>query len=54
MEKKHYNTERMTSMYNDTTRLKEILSNNVNLNEFILELIKNMIETLLKAELTEF
>lgn len=44
----------MTSMYNDTTRLKEILSNNVNLNEFILELIKNMIETLLKAELTEF
>lgn len=41
-------------MCNDTTKLKEILSNSNSLDEFICIMIKNMIETLLKAELTEF
>lgn len=44
----------MTSMYNDTTKLGEILSNSDNLDNFIKKMIKDMIESLLKAELTEF
>lgn len=41
-------------MLNDTTKLSEILSNSGNLDEFIKKMIKDMVETLLKAELSEF
>lgn len=41
-------------MFNDTTKISEILTNSNNLDEFIKTLIKDMVESLLKAELSEF
>ena len=40
-------------MINNTQKLKEILSSNSILEDFILSLIKSMMETLMQAELTE-
>lgn len=40
-------------MSNDTQKLKEILYSNISLEEFLLSMIKDMMETLMKAELTE-
>lgn len=40
-------------MINNTQELKEILFSNINLEEFILARIKEMMETLMQAELTE-
>ena len=40
-------------MFNDTQKLKEILYVNISLEEFLLSMIKDMMETLMKAELTE-
>ena len=40
-------------MFNDTQKLKEILYSNISLEEFLLSMIKDMMETLMKAELTE-
>ncbi len=40
-------------MSNDTQKLKEILYSNISLEEYLLSMIKDMMETLMKAELTE-
>lgn len=40
-------------MSNDTQKLKEILYSNISLEEFLLSMIKDLMETLMKAELTE-